>query len=129
MSWQGFLSFLFLNAAWKLRFLSDANTPGFSKITATDAPPEFLEKPYTECKALDPFGVLASYSSSCMQSLLSGSKVQVVLIISFNLRPLAEAIQCGIHQGVQKMLGAFDRASRDQRTQLIGRCAPPYQSC
>ena len=42
------------------RFLSDANTVGIGKIAATDVPNEFLENPYTECKALEP------YSSSAL---------------------------------------------------------------
>ena len=43
-----------------VRFLTDPNYVGFGKVGATDVPPEFLEKPYSECPALEPYGSLAS---------------------------------------------------------------------
>lgn len=38
------------------RFLSDPRNVGTEQIAATDVPREFLEAPYTECKALEPYG-------------------------------------------------------------------------
>ena len=37
------------------RFLTDPTLVGVEQIAATDVPSEFLEKPYTECRALDPY--------------------------------------------------------------------------
>lgn len=43
----------------RFRFLTDPNCVGFGKVGATDVPPEFLEKPYSACPGLEPYGSLA----------------------------------------------------------------------
>lgn len=39
-----------------LRFLSDGNVVGIGKVGCTEVPEAFLEGPYKECSALEPYG-------------------------------------------------------------------------
>ena len=57
------LKFLLI-VLFTVRFLTDPNQVGFGKIGATDVPPEYLEKPYTELPALEPYGLWACLSTS-----------------------------------------------------------------
>lgn len=45
-----------------LRFLSNPDCVGIEKVAATDIPESFLERPYTECRALHEHRTLMALS-------------------------------------------------------------------